>query len=289
MGSKMILPDIILPSRVNQTWQFSGMDHIDTCHDKNHFLSYPHSITYKYNSRGFRDQEWPDTMQELRNAIWCIGDSFTVGLGSPLEHTWAFRLSEIANRRTINVSMDGASNEWIARTVENIVRVVKPAQLVIMWSYTHRRESIKPSLNDELRRMYSSNCTDHEDWENFLDCKKRVDSITNSVQFVVPCFRYDQPMIRQSWWESIRGADWPVNPPTTPQELNSLPDWILHELKHLHGTLDEYKDILARQQLYAPLPATVITVESLDLARDGHHFDLITADWVAAQALSRLG
>jgi hypothetical protein len=284
----MILPNLLLHSRINQNWQFSGMDHINQCFDKNHFLSYPYSITYKYNSRGFRDHEWPDTMQDLRNAIWCIGDSFTVGLGSPLEHTWAVRLSKITDRRIINVSMDGASNEWIARIAENIVQVVDPAQLVIMWSYTHRRESIKTSLSDEFRRIYSSNCTDHEDWENFVDCKKRVDLIANSVQFAVPCFRHEPPLIHQSWWESIRGTDWPANPPTTPQELNSLPDWILHELKNLHGRLDEYRDIVTRQQLYSPLPATVISVESQDLARDGHHFDLITADWVATQAMSRL-
>jgi hypothetical protein len=89
-------------------------------------------------------------------------------------------------------------------------------------------------------------------------------------------------------WRSMCGPDWPVNPPTTLQELNSLPDWILHELKNLHGRLDEFRDTVTRQQLYLPLPTTVIPVESLDLARDGHHFDLITADCVATQAKSRL-
>jgi hypothetical protein len=264
------------------------MDHVDECYDKNHFLSYPYSITYKYNSRGFRDQEWPDTMQELRDAIWCIGDSFTVGLGSPLEHTWAFRLSNIANRRIINVSMDGASNEWIARTAENIVRVVDPAQFVIMWSYTHRREKPDTSLSDEFRKLYSSKCTEHDDWINFLDCKKRVDLIANSVQFTIPRFRTEPPLIVNDW-AAIRGPGWPVNPPSTVEELNSLPDWMLHELKNLHGVLDRFRYIVTRQQLHQPLPATVIPVESQDLARDGHHFDLITADWVATQAKSRLG
>jgi hypothetical protein len=287
----MILPKLILPSRVNQHWEFSGMDSIDRCADKQHFLSYPHNVTYDYNSRGFRDQEWPDTMQELRDAIWCIGDSFTVGLGSPIEHTWPVRLSKITTRRIINVSMDGASNEWIARITENIVQAIDPTQLVIMWSYTHRRENVNTGLSNELQRIHSSNCTDYNDWINFLDCKKRVDLITNSVQFAIPFFRPEQPMSITDDWAAIRGPDWPVNSPTTLQELNSLPNWILHELKNLHGQLSKFQTILPRlpPPVDLSVPNTVIPVKAQDLARDGHHFDLITAECVATQAKIRLG
>ena len=284
----MILSNLVLPGRANQHWKFVGMDQIDYCKDKSHFLSYPHKISYVYNSRGFRDLEWPNNIQELRDAIWCIGDSFTVGLGSPLEHTWPLRLSAITNRRIINVSMDGASNEWIARTTEKIVQAID-AQIVIMWSYTHRRENVNPLLNDEQRRIHFSNCTDYDDWTNFLDCKKRVDSITNSVQFAIPFFRPELTSSVSNDWTLIRGPDWPVNSPSTVEELNSMPDWILDELKNLHGRLDKLRDNLARQQLHLPLPTTIIPIESQDLARDGLHFDLITANWVATQAKIRLG
>jgi hypothetical protein len=275
----MILPELILPSRVNQRWKFTGIDHIDRCLDKRHFLSYPHSITYSYNSRGFRDQEWPDTMQELRNAVWCIGDSFTVGIGSPLEHSWPSQLSNITNRCIINVSMDGASNEWIARTTENIVQVIDPAQIVIMWSYVHRRENIDDQLDDEHRRIYSSNCTDHNDWKNFLDCKKRVDLIANSVHFTVPFFCPEHTRLTKSW-NSIRGIDWPIQAPVTSKDLESLPDWILKEMANIHGVLDKFRSTLRFQQELKD-KHNIIAFEPFDTARDGHHFDLITSDWVA--------
>lgn len=278
----MILPELILSSRVNQCWKFSGIDHIDHCLDKQHFLSYPHNITYNYNSRGFRDQEWPDSIQELREAVWCIGDSFTVGLGSPVEHTWPRRLSKLTNRRTINVSMDGASNEWIARTTEKIVEAIGPVHLVLMWSYIHRRENANSKLSDELRRIYSGNCTDQEDWTNFLDCKNRVDQITGSIQFAIPSFCPKLSIVED--WQLIRGSDWPVKPPSTVEELDSLPNWVSDELKNLHGNFNDFRDNLARQQLQMQLAATVTVVESQDLARDGHHFDLITANWVATRA-----
>jgi hypothetical protein len=274
----MPLPNLCLPSRVNQTWQYSGLDSPGHAIDKKHFENYRHKITYNYNSRGFRDQEWPDNMQELRNAIWCIGDSFTVGLGSPLEHTWPFRLSKISNQRIVNVSMDGASNEWIARTAENIVREIGPAQLVIMWSYTHRREHNNVSFNDEQRRLDSSKLdSSDDDWQNFLRCKNKIDSIaSSSVQFSIPFFHNLVDV--DTCWNNIRDKDWPP-PPKDINELNSMPGYILTEIETIHNCLNKL-----RQRLTLP----TIYVDRLDVARDGHHFDLITADWVATQAADRL-
>lgn len=274
----MLLPNLFLPSRVNQTWQYSGMDSLEHAIDKKHFENYRYKITYNYNSRGFRDQEWPNNMQELRDAIWCIGDSFTVGVGSPLEHTWPFRLSKITNQRVVNVSMDGASNEWIARTAENIVREIDPTQLVIMWSYTHRRERRDISLNDEQRRLNSSKLdSSDDDWQNFLQCKNKIDSIAgNSVQFSIPFFHNFLDL--DTCWNNIRGKDWPP-PPKDLSELNSMPGYILTEIEELHKCLNKFRQRLTP---YA------IRVDHLDLARDGHHFDLITADWVATQAADQL-
>ena len=275
----MILPNLILKSRVNKSWKFSGLDHINDCFNKQHFLSYPHDISYEHNSRGFRDQEWPESNQELKNAIWCIGDSFTVGLGSPIAHTWPSRLCKITGRRVINVSMDGASNEWISRITENIIQTIRPRHLVIMWSYTHRREHTDFSLNDEQRR--SQVVTDSAaDWENFLDCKEKIDSLSDSsVQFLIPDFHYDPEAVDiNACWKAIQDKDWPPAPKDL-DELNSLPDWLLLELDKLHNCLGKIQ-----RQLTNYVLTSAIQVDRLDLARDGHHFDLITADWVAAQA-----
>ena len=84
----MILPDLILKSRVNMQCNESGIDSYKKCLDRDHFKNFPHAVEYRYNTRGFRDLEWPDDHQELKNAIWCVGDSFTVGIGSPFRHTW---------------------------------------------------------------------------------------------------------------------------------------------------------------------------------------------------------
>jgi hypothetical protein len=208
-----------------------------------------------------------------------------VGIGSPVEHTWPYILSTSINRRIINVSMDGASNEWIARITEQIVHSVNPSQIAIMWSYTHRREHSNSLLNDENRRISSSAASNDEDWINFLSCKKRVDLITKSVQFAVPDFHLQTKMI--SHWSQYRGIDWPVEPPATLEQLNALPKWILEELHHLHHCLSDMQCFLNFQPILKKL-TSVIPVCRMDLARDGHHFDLITAQWVATQAVDQL-
>lgn len=296
----MILSNLRVAGRANQNWQFSGLDSFDRCSDKKHFESFPHAVNYNYNSRGFRDQEWPSTIEELRDAVWCVGDSFTVGLGSSLAHTWPVRLAAKTNRRVINVSMDGASNEWISRHAENILLEIAPTNMVIMWSYTSRRELNDNLLSDEDRRLphdadLRSNLEigDWQDWLNFVDCKKRIDKISDSiVQFSIPGFHPDIPQ-PQNMWSNICGPHWPKSVPDTLEELNALPAWIVAEIKNLHHCWDSlsaeiqlsarYKYIINSQNQHS-----VMLVEQNDLARDGHHFDLITADQVATQACERL-
>jgi hypothetical protein len=281
----MILQDLVLPSKQNLRLKYSGIDSIDHCLDKNHFRSYPYEVDYVYNSRGFRDAEWPDSIEELRSAIWCIGDSFTVGIGSPATHSWPCVLSSITGIRTINVSMDGASNQWISRIAQQIINEINPAKIVIMWSYTHRREQDNVLLNHEERRLFYAGSSSIDDWSNFLDCKKNVNTAaTDLIEFAIP--NYHESLVNiETAWANVRGNDWP-GVPATISEFNSLPQFILDELKNLHHLLD---DIVYQLTVEENLKKINITkVRQKDVARDGHHFDLITADQVAKQIAQQL-
>ena len=50
---------------------------------RRHFEEFPHEISYKYISRGFRDVEWPE---DIQNTPVIFGDSFIAGIGQPVEH-----------------------------------------------------------------------------------------------------------------------------------------------------------------------------------------------------------
>lgn len=320
-----LLPEIYIHSRANQVWQYSGMDSPEYNRDSVHFLNYPHVVSYRYNSRGFRDQEWPHSLEQLQNCIWCVGDSFTVGLGQPIQHIWPQRLSAESGRRTINVSMDGASNQWISRTAQYIIQHIAPKHLVIMWSYTHRREldrsllvarqwmdqynqvrqnswpcvtyeqrdslpmwiqKIMISLHsqwaainvEDLRLSHDDSAGDFENWQNFLQCKKNIDTVDNVVQFAIPHF-HRLPRYAGSIWTAVAEANWPSAPQTV-SELDQVPDWIISRFRPELWQLLRMSVELADSGVHM--------VSQLDFARDGHHFDIITADWVAKCAVRAL-
>lgn len=195
----MILPNIALPSRVGEVISESGMDSREVSEIKNRldwFQNFPYPIEYRFNRRGFRDHEWPGP-NRLNSAIWCLGDSFTLGIGSPFDHIWPQILQQRSKRRTINVSLDGGSNEWIAATAQQILREVAPECIVIMWSYLHRRRG--------------------------LPDRERKDSLTVGGE-----------AYWQDYYAAIKDPSWPEAPPL--REFSRLPEKIRRELKEIHVT-----------------------------------------------------
>lgn len=286
-GGDVILNDLVLSTRANQRWYSSGIDTEEKCLDLDHFRRYPFHIDYAYNSRGFRDREWPESQQDLREAIWCVGDSFTVGIGQPLTHTWPYLLERATQRRTINVSMDGASNEWIARRSRQIQCVVQPQHMILMWSYPNRRESVDHDSTDEDRRVWTDLHSSYlQDLENLQRCQKSLErtGYTKIIDFIVPNVFLNVPdpgLI----WQDIRGPDWPL---TCPRQLESLSDAIQHELKTHFKIWQDLHDAVNANQLLLDILARTLMVQQLDLSRDGHHFDRLTCQWIVDQICRRL-
>jgi hypothetical protein len=306
MGQEIILPDLVLSSRAHRHWQYSGIDSLEQCLDKRHFVNYPHRVEYVYNSRGFRDAEWPNTLAELRDAVWCLGDSFTVGVGQPFEHTWPQVLQKHTALKTINVSMDGASNQWIVRRARDILREIDPKRMIIMWSYTHRRESSNSHSSDEDRRIYDSSEYSEQDLQFWLDCKRELASERCHVtQLAIPEFA-GGTQLAMRWleqhWNDIKDQSWSQCPKNL-QELLSLPSRIKQELEDFFCCWSVFREILTAAENGNPnlgictlsngnvllLPDDVIYIhERLDWARDHHHFDILTATWAVRQILSRM-
>ena len=276
----MILPDFIIPSRVNKYWHESGMDCENLCFDKVHFLKYPHAIDYRYNSRGYRDQEWPD---DLYNAIWCIGDSYTVGLGSPLMHTWPYILQQTSKQRIINISMDGASNDWIARKSLEIIRRIAPKNLVIHWSFFSRGEKENKDRPDDERLIPTKYLTIKNQFENFKNNFDLLETNKKDVNIVHSFIPNASPVLWdhliQVRWDEFKGTSWPNLVPTNRASLNQLSTEILAELKqlNLYDELCNSYDFFHILKNIIKGVKFVPQLKQLDRARDGHHYDIITA------------
>jgi hypothetical protein len=289
----MILPDFVLHSRVNQCWEYTGMDSPDHCLDKTHFKQYPHIVNYQYNSRGFRDQDWPESIEELKNAIWCVGDSFTVGLGSPQEHTWPWILQKQTGLRTINVSIDGASNNWIARKVTAILQQIQPQHIVIHWSYFNRREHSDTTLNDEDRRVQYllTELELADSLNNFQICIEQVQHHKNQCQILHSLIPGSYPSSGtdelQQVWSTLAGSSWPQKAPVC---IDDIPTFVVEEIKTLHQKWSFISDhYYAKSRLNDIMHNTdnLGWIEQLDFARDGHHYDLLTAKSLVRSIVQR--
>ena len=288
----MILPDIILHSRVNKRWSESGIDSLAKCLDKQHFRNFTqhHDVNYVYNSRGFRDDEWPTTIKELKKCIWCFGDSFTVGLGSALSNTWVNILQQQSGIRCINISMDGASNKWISRKIQDVIRTIAPTNIVVQWSYFNRDELPNANLSDEDRRLHP-HANEETVIEEFLRFKSHVASLPPCVVHtfiprasVVDAFYYIDITAMERSRDNIRDESWGNIPLTVPQ-LFMLSPAIRTELSNIaFNGINEYKRL--KHCVYLPsilqriikCNAPIKIIPQIDMARDSHHYDVLTAN-----------
>jgi hypothetical protein len=251
------LSELVVPQWANQHCSESGIDSLDRCLDPEHFQNYPWPVDYTYNSRGFRDQEWP---VDLVNAVWCIGDSFTLGTGCPESHTWPRVLAQKNKCNTINISIDGASNAWIARQARSILNHVQPRHCVIQWSFLHRTE------NHSFEKIHHT-ALSADPAHNIPQWRKLCAEFAccpNVVQSAIP---NAAPGISRSeaegWWWNLRQSHWPEVLPNTPLKDITVPQQFDQHWQ-LQSILTDYNVILVQQK---------------DRARDGFHYDIQTAEW----------
>ena len=90
-----------------------------------------------YNEYGFR----ADSINKDGFKIMSIGCSLTEGVGVEQNETWPAQFCEmIPNSVNLNFGLGGRSNDYISRTILTYTEVLKPALVLVMYTYPHRRE-----------------------------------------------------------------------------------------------------------------------------------------------------
>jgi len=225
-----------LTGNINKDQEHSGIDDYHMCFDQHHFLNYNKPISYKYNTKGFRDKEWPS---DTKDRIWCIGDSFTSGIGQPQHETWPALLEDTLGERCINVGQDGCSNDLITLRAKQIVQQHQPKFIVVMWSYFWRRYLQGENVHyDKSKRELPKH-----DMDNFIKNLTKVNGMfENVINLVVP-----DCLIESS--------------------INKVHVSKVKKKKNINRLLS------VSTAIHLP---DIIEVEQIDYARDGHHFDVLT-------------
>lgn len=122
----------------NYRGKFSGIDHPDHCTDLDWFNDYEkQDFDYNFNSWGFRGPEYTEHIGE--EVILCLGDSFTVNVGGPIEYSWPSLLQNNFTIPCLNFGMDGAGNDAIRLVYERALKVFNVKHTFVVYSFFHRR------------------------------------------------------------------------------------------------------------------------------------------------------
>ena len=124
-------------------------------------------ISYKLNSYGYRDTEWTD--DELSNSEWCVGHSDTLGMGVQHEETWCYRLGLLANIKTINLGIAGASYDTFSRIIGSGLKKYKPKYIIIQGTTRERKEYITKNFQQLVLPSFTSDMLPHDDVWRYSD------------------------------------------------------------------------------------------------------------------------
>ena len=99
------------------------------------------SFTYKYNSHGFRSCEFDLT--ETKPIILTLGCSHTVGVGVAQHDNWPeqFARTYFPTHAVYNAGLGGAGADTVTRLAVNLIPIIKPAIVAVMWPSLYRFET----------------------------------------------------------------------------------------------------------------------------------------------------
>jgi hypothetical protein len=203
----------------------SGIDHPDDSNrSSKEWHAYPiQDFDYQFNSWGFRGPEYTQYIGKPVNI--CLGDSFTVNVGGPIEHSWCSQLALHFDVPTLNLGIDGAGNDVIRLVYDRACELFDVQNTFVMYSYLHRR------LVDNEFTQYVDN--DSENFKYFLkqrvsnaiECalpgwnwthdEKRFLSDSEIYFFDIPLYfsdnqEIDRKFIDENAFNKLRGSDWPT-------------------------------------------------------------------------------
>lgn len=161
----MILQKILptyFESRANQTFlpPFEMDGPKDAWRSSKEWHDYPiRDYVYSFNNWAFRGEDYSQFKNQPVNI--CLGDSFVLNLGAPVEHSWPRQLAEHLDIPTLNFGIDGAGNDTIHTLYEFLIDYFDVQNTFVMYSFFHRR------YHSEYKELKHDVYSDQENFDFF--------------------------------------------------------------------------------------------------------------------------
>lgn len=191
-----------------------GLDSKEHCFSKQHYNTFPHEVSYQFNSLGYRDRS---VDLYVKDPIIAIGDSFTLGLGLPYELTYPAQLEKRIGHQVLNFSLNGASNDWIARKLGLILNHFAPRAIIIHYTFSHRREANESTWFDDERTLCKAVHTVEENYLNWQMNDNLIKQLVKDMPAVysfIPDWHPNEPAIvkidlaRDSFHYGVKTCEW---------------------------------------------------------------------------------
>lgn len=104
-------------------------------------------ITYKFNHFGFRADEF----NTLEPSIIFVGCSHTLGVGLPVELTWAHQVSTALKLKNFNLGVGGASNDTAFRLANYWINQLNPT--IVVFLSTERTRSELHTIDNDIEDL----------------------------------------------------------------------------------------------------------------------------------------
>ena len=204
----------------------SGIDSLAYCYSsKDWWYNYPvQNFNYQFNSWGFRGPEYSDYVG--KEVILCLGDSFTVNIGGPIEHSWPSQLAKYFDIPTVNLGMNGAGNDAIRLVYDRACKIFNVRHTFVVYTFLHRRledKQFKSDYNkiDKNIKHFEKNFIKGAIF-NFIPFRyysveelKYIDNLTsryinyNYKEHRTKVDKNRKCYVNKECYNNLKGADWP--------------------------------------------------------------------------------
>jgi hypothetical protein len=99
--------------------------------------NYPiQNYQYEFNSWGFRDCDFDQYRKEVYpgKVNICVGDSFTINIGGPKEHSWPSLLSKYYSEPTLNLAINGLSAYYFSAIVDKCKQLFNVDKVFVLYN-----------------------------------------------------------------------------------------------------------------------------------------------------------
>jgi hypothetical protein len=98
-------------------------------------------FTYKFNRHGFRSEEFTDD-----DSIMFFGCSNTVGIGLPVENTWAYQVAKKLDLKCFNLAIGATGPDTAFRLANHYIPQIKPK--IVVYAEPHPTRFSLFSIDD---------------------------------------------------------------------------------------------------------------------------------------------